>query len=510
MQTLEGRKAVEKERHRQNMACKRATEKATLCARRSQLAALLLQQQELLAAYWDLQHGLQPQQQSSISIPTAVGESFTSKGKANSETKLYLDKYVSAVELGNAIRIENAELKKRLDEYEKFESLLHRDTILLADANCNPVRRTDPKTCWQKFSDDEELFYYEPVDSAECYNLSCKAYPLFWSHHAQFMQVQNTIQDTRFLGWDVQTRADNRRHHFHFSKPIPCTNGALVAQLVGDEAWHTFHTLELYERLYSTPVALHILQRVDPNTSVALQSLPAANTAVSRRCLTLASRIVSKDEEGCQTVVILLLGMPPREDMARRNANTVEFVQDTSAYLLLHQRVDGCETARATLDRNTGCVDSFVTFGLPCRPAEPAAGGQISCAVHRIGTCIGLFRPLEPAPGLPSGLNAALISLTNLSSLSFPDFAESRDLQVPRSSQWALGPGKTFVAKVLNRSPFRPPSSSSLSSIVRWVSSDEDSRDLLAPRFAPQMRHPNPHLASAYKPQVKWRPQNAV
>jgi hypothetical protein len=73
---------------------------------------------------------------------------------------------------------------------------------------------------------------------------------------------------------------------------------------------------------------------------ILLQSLSAADNFVRRRCLTLASNIVSVDNEGhCGHPAV---GDQPVETLTERNAPTVQFVPNTNAYLLLHQRVHEC------------------------------------------------------------------------------------------------------------------------------------------------------------------------
>lgn len=70
---------------------------------------------------------------------------------------------------------------------------------------------------------------------------------------------------------------------------------------------------------------MHVLQCMDEHTTVALQSLPAPDNSVARRCLTLASKI-SMDGEGRLCVDILLLGIKPPEDMAQQSG--AQLVQD--------------------------------------------------------------------------------------------------------------------------------------------------------------------------------------
>ncbi|KAG7385245.1 hypothetical protein PHYPSEUDO_001714 [Phytophthora pseudosyringae] len=310
MQTIEEKKAADKERHRRSMALKRAVYKATLDLWREEESS------------------------SSNFRPWSPGCEQQAASAAKTAPSLY-DDYVGAVELGNAIHLENEGLKERLSQYRKFESRLHRDVMQLDGLTGGAV----PRNCLH-FDEDDEQFYYEAVDAKVCHDIVWRRYPLLWNHHARFIQNE-ALESTPFFGWSAQRRV-NYGHHFHFSKRVPCANGAHVAEFIGDEAWRVINTPELYERLFSARVAMRVLQRVDANTSVTLQSLPAIDNSTRRRCLTLASKIVNVDEAGAghRVVTVLLLGVTPTEEMAKRNAPAVQFVPDTDAYLVLHQRVD--------------------------------------------------------------------------------------------------------------------------------------------------------------------------
>ncbi|KAE9346843.1 hypothetical protein PF008_g8082 [Phytophthora fragariae] len=259
-----------------------------------------------------------------------------------SATKLSLlhDKYTRLVELGNAIHCENAELRRTLNKYELFESLLDGDGLQPSEqqSEVRPYHRTNSGGRWMQFNEDEDPFYFEAVDSTACHDAIREYYPRCVDHHARFMHLE---QPQQFFGWSVQRREDRGGHHFHFSKRVMCADAAWTTEFIGDEAWRVFNTRELYERLYSARVVMHVLQHVDEHTVVVLQSLPLPDNSVSRRCLTLASKITSADDEGRLCVNILLLGLKPPGDLAQQVGSAdVKFVQNSNAYLALHQRAD--------------------------------------------------------------------------------------------------------------------------------------------------------------------------
>ncbi|KAG6608744.1 uncharacterized protein IUM83_14870 [Phytophthora cinnamomi] len=342
MQTLEQRRATEKERHRQSMARKRAHEKATLNAQREECAALIAQQQALLGLSW------YQRECDKWELWGVLGGTRDTNDKLESATRAasFHDKYTDLVELGNAVHRENAELQRMLHKYEMFESLLDGDlTDVVADQL--KVQQSEAHLSssdrWVQFTEDEEPFYYDAVDATACHEAVGECYPLCVTHHARFMQLDSSLeQPQRFLGWSVQRLADRAgNHHFHYSKRILCGDAASMTEFIADEAWHVFNTRELYERLYSARVVMHVLQRVDEHTVVALQSLPVPDNSVNRRCLTLASKISTADEAGRLAVNILMLGIKPPGDLAQQQRGPdVQFVQNSNAYLVLQQRAD--------------------------------------------------------------------------------------------------------------------------------------------------------------------------
>ncbi|GMF25781.1 unnamed protein product [Phytophthora fragariaefolia] len=337
MQTLEEKKAAEKERHRQSMARKRAEEKAALMASREEFAMLVAEQRPLLAVLWDKQQACKKRDTLS---PTSVGTSPGISELSTSATKLpsLLCKFANLVELGNAIHRENAKLQQILHNYEMFESLIDRD-LTLATPDQQKIKQSEvqhPPACssggrWLQFNDAEEPFYYKALGSTVCHDIIRECYPWCGGRHAHFMLLKEPQQ--LFFGWIVQRLADSGGHHFLLSKQVMSVDSAQLIEFISDEAWRIFNTSELYEQLYRSRVIMHVLQRVDECRSVILQSLPATDNSVKRHCLSLVSKMASVDKEGQLFVNILALAMKPPGGMGQQFGADVAFVQDSNVCL---------------------------------------------------------------------------------------------------------------------------------------------------------------------------------
>lgn len=216
MQTLEQRRAAEKERHRKSMARKRAEDKATLLARREECAALIVQQRPLLAVSWYQRECEKLEVLSPWSVFGGPTDSDDAVFKPATKLSLLHDKYTDLVELGNAIHRENAELQQALNKYEVFESLVDGDLTRVASdqhktqqqSEAPSSQRTNSGGCWVQFTEDEDPFYYEAVDASACHDAVVECYPLCVSHHTRFMQLE---QPQQFFGWNVQRLADRGR-----------------------------------------------------------------------------------------------------------------------------------------------------------------------------------------------------------------------------------------------------------------------------------------------------------
>lgn len=338
--------ASKRKRHALSMAKGRTRQRETLAALRAQCAHLQNELQRTLDSrartcdvaaertYKLLQSPerpviADPASPDSVSGGTTSDCSSINKDAAASEPPLSIAKrkllyeYAASVETQNAIYAEIESLQKRIEQYEIFEAALTIDTsMLLAEPSSRTaeesLRRASPVTdalrgFWTPFVDGEAPIFFEPYDPLTAREMiramhsECKRFNALFSKR----QVSASLEN-RCLGWDVQRSVtDKRLLRFHFTKRVPCASSASAAAEILNETWRTFHSPELYARLYRTVMVSRVIQRVDASTSVIMRNSPSKYRTHDVRMVTMVSKVQDWDERGRRAHHVLTLVVEP-------------------------------------------------------------------------------------------------------------------------------------------------------------------------------------------------------
>lgn len=260
--------------------------------------------------------------------------------------------YVAAVELQNSLQGEIESLQTRLEQYNIFEAALQIDTALFLEESASAMTseslcHASPGTSdlidtsssgtrrgfWSFFVDDEEPFFFEPYDVPTVREMLQTMYQDSKQFNAFFASRQlDDCYENQCLGWTVQRSVAEKQHlRFHFTKRVACSSSAVTATDMLRETWKTFHSPQLYARLYRTIMISRVIQQVDASTSVILRNSPSDNRTHHVRMVTVVSKVEDNNDRGQRTHSILTLVVEPPETAQGRNG--VMFIRKGYTYI---------------------------------------------------------------------------------------------------------------------------------------------------------------------------------
>lgn len=181
--------------------------------------------------------------------------------------------------------------------------------------------------------DDEEPFFFEPYDVPTAREMLRTMYKDSKQFNALFTNRQlNDCYENHCLGWTVQRSVAEKQHlRFHFTKRVACISSVTTATDMLRETWKTFHTPQLYARLYRTVMISRVIQQVDASTSVILRNSPSDNRTHHVRMVTMVSKVQDYNEKGQRTHSVLTLVVEPPETAQGRNG--VMFIRKGYTYI---------------------------------------------------------------------------------------------------------------------------------------------------------------------------------
>lgn len=259
--------------------------------------------------------------------------------------------YAAAVELQNSLQGDIESLQTRMEQYKIFEAALQIDTSLLlkypssslageALRHASPVKSDSTGSSgstrrgfWTFFMDDEEPFFFEPYDVLTAREMLRIMYKDSKQFNALFTNRQlDDCYENHFLGWTVQRSVTEKQHlRFHFTKRVACSSSVATATDMLRETWKTFHTPQLYARLYRTVMISRVIQQVDASTSVILRNSPSNNRTHHVRMVTMVSKMQDYNGKGQRTHSVLTLVVEPPETAQGRNG--VMFIRKGYTYI---------------------------------------------------------------------------------------------------------------------------------------------------------------------------------
>uniref|UniRef100_K3XBC6 START domain-containing protein n=1 Tax=Globisporangium ultimum (strain ATCC 200006 / CBS 805.95 / DAOM BR144) TaxID=431595 RepID=K3XBC6_GLOUD len=331
--------ASKRKRHALSMAKGRSRQRQELTS--------LRQQREILQR--KLCRALQTQQQGNEFVGSDSGIESARHSVSDRRSKLSRA-YVAAVEQQNSIQREIEAVQKLIEQFQIFEAALAIDTPLLlpstpdsSQTSVNHARSTaflakqdeeaKPRGMWTHFMDDEEPFYFEPCHRYIAHRLIRDTHQASKQFDSLFSHNQLNAIENNFFGWKVQRSVSSKNHfRFHFTKRVPCVSSFEMANDLLDATWETFHSPELYARLYRTVMVSRVMQRVDDVTSIILRNSPSDKRTHHVRILTLVTKVEDKNEHGQRVQSILTLVMDPSQAI-RQSRNDVVFIRDGYTYI---------------------------------------------------------------------------------------------------------------------------------------------------------------------------------
>lgn len=358
----EAHKAAERRRrHRESMARGRSRQSASMAAMRREHAALVLRQQELMAAHRRRRPQLSP---------APASEAADTDSDGSDAQAAVMDRYQAAVEAEDALLRERAQIAKRLEELEIFEAVLRVDTPPVALEGDPPAVAAEPAQQKQQqqeqrvpgrrgrlvhFTPEEPPFYFEPVSEQTCHAWIRDAYRTCRRHDARFMRLDEedaagpgaafaaTAAVAHCFGWRVQRSLVDSHLHFHFSKRFPTCDPEALATRLFDRGWDVLNDPAKYVKLYRTVFIVKVLQRVDPFNSIILRNSPSPDRSHHIRSVTVMSKVVDVDERGRRVLTIVNLVTDPRQEAAPPAQlqpggpprSKVRYIRDACTYITL-------------------------------------------------------------------------------------------------------------------------------------------------------------------------------
>ncbi|KAG2519520.1 hypothetical protein BBO99_00006223 [Phytophthora kernoviae] len=286
-------------RHRERMQRMRMAEKHSIEVKRVEVKRLT---QELEHAIQRLSTEFKNRQGGGELEKTVKLESQAWHKDQSTAANIVQQRYLSLVLQQETITEENRRLTERFDEWQKFMKLLgvehdrlpkHGSTYNLTSDLL--VEDGDSDGRWVVFSDDEPVIFYQPIERNKCHELAFTGY----------QQMQEMLQgpgarkvyDEGF-GWKIHFTMhedDSKVQIQHrFTKRINVIKrdgGRITADSLANATWKILNTPELYSRMYRSPRASRVLQKVDAHTCVAMRTFPDENALMYLRCVSLVVRV---------------------------------------------------------------------------------------------------------------------------------------------------------------------------------------------------------------------------
>ncbi|KAF4031828.1 hypothetical protein GN244_ATG16343 [Phytophthora infestans] len=107
----------------------------------------------------------------------------------------------------------------------------------------------------------------------------------------------------------------------------------MLAQELAIEGSRVFNNPEMYRKCYRSAIDVRVLQRVDAYTTILMRNSPDASRSRRIRHLNISSKVADDDENGHKSLSILMLVVPPPEDIANSNRNGVIYLRDAYTYM---------------------------------------------------------------------------------------------------------------------------------------------------------------------------------
>lgn len=354
-QLEEAKAARRRQRHKEVVARSRLKHKASAAAIQQQEALLGKRLHELL-------------EQSGHAVMPVIVPLQECQGKEELHHK-----YAEQVAIQERIRLENNELRRRIDDHTKLCDAINKELVLSGiDADSSesdgaqdlqvttPERPKSGSGSWIFFEDDDDPFYFVPLSENNCQEIMRTVFQRMLNLYAQFVQRSIRTSELEFFGWKVQRPLDvgPRVLRFQFTKTVRCVNDTMDSII--NRTWTAFHDPKLFASIYSTPVVTRVIQRVTHDMTVLIQNAPVQSGRERNiRYFNILARVRGLNAQQERVVALLKTIVKPDDCYGAGEVipqlHEIEWMKRGISYLLLKEEQPQGQSEGRMIRLHYGC-----------------------------------------------------------------------------------------------------------------------------------------------------------